>query len=85
MRLTFSPWRQKNSGLVTLVTSHADVLRGSKRVPAPRTSAEPKDKFLSHCSQISASDHMQILGDPVGAVEFQVLTSQTHTYKLRRV
>ena len=60
----------KNSGLVTtLVTSHADVLRGSKRVPAPRTSAEPKDKFLSHCSQISASDHMQIVGDPVGAVQ----------------
>ena len=38
----------KNSGLVTtLLTSHADVLRDSKRVPAPRTSAEPKDKFLS--------------------------------------
>ena len=76
----------KNSGLVTtLVTSHADFLRGSKRVPAPRTSAEPKDKFLSNFSQISAGYHMQIVGDPVGAVEFQVLTSQTHTYKLRRV
>ena len=76
----------KNSGLVTtLVTSHADVLRGSKRVPAPRTSAEPKDKFLSNFSQISAGYHMQIVGDPVGAVEFKVLTSQTHTYKLRRV
>ena len=50
------------------VASHADVLRGSSRVPAPRTSAEPKDKFLSHCSQISAGDHMQIIGDPIGAV-----------------
>ena len=43
-----------------MVTSNADVLRGSSRVPAPRTSAEPKDKFLSHCSQISAEDHMEI-------------------------
>ena len=53
--------------------------RRSSRVPAPRTSAEPKDKFLSHCSQISAGDHMQIIGDPIGAVEVKVLTSQTHT------
>ena len=64
------------------IASHADVLRGSSRVPAPLTSAEPKDKFLSHCSQISAGDHMQIIGDPIGAVEVKVLTSQTHTYKL---
>ena len=67
------------------VASHADVLRGSSRVPAPRTSAEPKDKFLSHCSQISAGDHMQIIRDPIGAVEVKVLTSQAHTYKLGRV
>ena len=67
------------------VASHADVLRGSSRVPAPRTSAELKDKFLSYCSQISAGDHMQIIGDPIGAVEVKVLTSQTHTYKLGRV
>ena len=60
------------------MASHADVLRGSSRVPAPLTSAEPKDKFLSHCSQISAGDHMQIIGDPIGAVEIKVLTSQTH-------
>ena len=51
------------------IVSHADVLRVSSRVPAPRTSAELKDKFLSHCSQISAGDHMQITGDPIGAVE----------------
>ena len=63
----------KNSGLVaTLVTFHADVLRASKRVPAPRTSAEPEDKFLSHCSQISAGDHMQIVGDPIDAAGFKV-------------
>ena len=68
-----------------LVASHADVLRGSSRVPTPRMSAEPKDKFLSYCSQISAGDHMQIMGDPIGAVEVKVLTSQTPTYKLCRV
>ena len=51
------------------IASHADVLRGSSRVPAPRTSAEPQDKFVSHCSQISAGNHMQIIGDPIGAVE----------------
>ena len=28
---------------------------------------------------------MQIMGDPIGAVEVKVLTSQTHTYKLGRV
>ena len=48
------------------IASNTDVLRGSSRVPALRT--EPKDKFLSHCSQISAGDHMQIIGDPIGAV-----------------
>ena len=67
------------------VAAHADVLRGSSRVPAPRTSAELKGKFLSHCSQIPAGDHMQIIGDPIGAVEAKVLTSQTHTCKLRRL
>ena len=64
------------------VASHVDILRGSSRVPAPRMSAELKDKFLSHCTQISAGDHMQIIGEPIGAVEVKVLTSQTHTYKL---
>ena len=68
-----------------LLASHADVLRGSSCVPAPRTSAELKDKFLSHYSQISGGVQMQIIGDPVGAVEVKVLTSQTHTYKLCRV
>ena len=28
---------------------------------------------------------MQIIEDPIGAVEVKVLTSQTHTYKLCRV
>ena len=51
------------------LASHADVLRGSSRVPAPRTSAEQKDKFLSHCLQISAGDHMQIIGDPIQSVD----------------
>ena len=64
------------------LASHADVLRRSSRVPALLTSAEPKDKFLSHCSQILAENHMQIFGDPIGAVEVKVLTSQTHTHKL---
>ena len=67
------------------LASHADVLRGLSCVPAPRTSAELKDKFISHCSQISAGDHMQIIRDPIGAIEVKVLTSQTHTYKLCRV
>ena len=57
------------------VASHAEVLRGSSCVPAPLTSAELRDEFLSHCSQISAGDHMQIIGDPIGAVELKVLTS----------
>ena len=56
------------------LASHADDLRASSRVPAPRKSAELKDKFLSHCSQISAGDHKQIIGDPIGAVEVKVLT-----------
>ena len=30
--------------------------------------------------QISDGDHMQIIGDPIGAVEVKVLTRQTHTY-----
>ena len=64
--------------------SQADVLRGSSRVPAPRTSAEQKDNFLSHCLQISAGDHMHIIGDPIGAVDVKVLKSQTLTYKLCR-
>ena len=69
----------------SVLASRADDLRDSLRVPAPRTSAELKDKFLSHCSQISAGDHMQIIEDPIGAVQVKVLTSQTHTYKLCRV
>ena len=67
------------------VASPADILRRASRVSSPRTSAELKDKFLSHCSQISAGDHIQIIGDPIGAVEVKALTSQTHTYKLCRV
>ena len=67
------------------IASPADILRRASRVPSPRTSAELKDKFLSHCSQISAGAHTQIIGDPIGAVEVKVLTSQTHTYKLCRV
>ena len=66
------------------LASHADILRRASRVPSLRTSAELKGKFLSHCSQISAGDHTQIIGDPIGAVEVKVLTSQTHTYKLCR-
>ena len=38
--------------------------------------------FPSHCSQISAGAQVQIIGEPIGAVEVKVLTSQTHTYKL---
>ena len=67
------------------IASHVDVLRGSSRVPAPLTSAEPRNTFLSYCSQISAGDHMKIIRDPIGAVQVEVLTSQTHTYKLGRV
>ena len=56
------------------LASLADVLRGSSRFSASQTSAEPKDKFLSLCSQISDGDHIQIIGDPIGAVEVKVLT-----------
>ena len=48
--------------IISLLASLADLFRGSSRVPAPQTSAQPKDKFLSHCSQISPGDHMQIIG-----------------------
>ena len=67
------------------VASHADILRGSSCVPAPLMSAEPKDKFLSHCLQISAGDHMQIIRDPISPVELKVLTNETHMPKLGRV
>ena len=67
------------------IASHVDILKGSSRVLAPLTSAEPRNTFLFYCSQLSAGDHMQIIGDPIGAVEVKVLTSQTHTYKLGRV
>ena len=61
------------------VASHADVLRGSSRVPTPRTSAELKDKFLSYCSQISAEDHMQIIGDPICAAPIRTSSVQCDT------
>ena len=69
------------------IASHADVLWGSSHVPAPPTSAEPKTikKFLFHCSQTSAGDHMQINGDLIGAVEVKVSRIETHTCKLGRV
>ena len=57
------------------LASHAYVLRGSSCVPAPLTYVEPEYKFLSHCSQISAGDHMQIIGGLISAV--RVLISQT--------
>ena len=78
---------EKHNNIITphILASFADILRDSSRVPAPLTSAKLKDKFLFDCSQISARDHMQIIGNPIGAVELKVLTSQTHTYKLGRV
>ena len=43
-------------------------------------------KFPSHCSQISAGAQVQIIiGEPIGAVEVKVFTSQTHRYKLGNV
>ena len=59
------------------LASYADVLRGSSHIPAPPMSAECKDKFLSHCLQISTGDHMQIIRDPIGTVEVNIVTSQT--------
>ena len=64
------------------LASYADVLRGLSCVPAPRTSAELKDKFISHCLQISAGDHMQIIGDPIGAVEVSVDKPNTYVQAL---
>ena len=66
-----SNFRNKYSFFKALA-SHADVLRGSSRIPAPQTSAELKGKFLSHCSQISAGDHIQIIKDPIGTVKVKV-------------
>ena len=64
--------------VTTNLASHADVLRGSSRVPAPLTSAETTSgKFLSHCSQISVGAPVEIIAEPIGAVEVKVLTSQT--------
>ena len=73
--------KKKTDCFAVYLASHADFLRGSSRVPASRTSAE----FLSLCSQTSAGVDIQIMGDPIGAVEVKVLTSETHTYKLCRV
>ena len=42
-------------------------------------------KFLSHCSQIWAGADVQIIGEPIGAVKVQMLTSHSHTFKLGRV
>ena len=70
--------------MTSVLASHADILISGVRHKF-LTSAKTKNKFLSHCSQISAGNHMQIIGHPIGAVEIKVLTSQTHTYKLCRV
>ena len=43
------------------------ILRGASRVPAPRTSAYLGRKFLSHFSQISVGEHVQIIAEPIGA------------------
>ena len=64
------------------LASHVDVLRGLSCIPAPQTSAELKDIFLSHCSQISAGDHMQIIRDPIGAVEVSVDKPNTYVQAL---
>ena len=65
------------------VASHADVLRGSSRVPAPRTSAEPKDKFLSHCSQYQLEITCRLSEIQLALLKSKC-SSQTHRYKLCR-
>ena len=70
-------WRKPEYELMNLVLSYSS---------KPFQQYTTKNIFRAfHCSQISAGDHMQIIGDPIGAVEVKVLTSQTHTYKLGRV
>ena len=49
------------------IASPADILRGVSNVPYPRTSADLSRKFLSHCSQISVGEHVQIIAEPIGA------------------
>ena len=39
-------------------------------------------KFLSYCLQISAGAHVLTIGEPIGAVEVTVLTSQTQCTSL---
>ena len=38
-------------------------------------------KFLFHCLQIPAGAHVQIMGEPISAVEVKMLTSQTRRTK----
>ena len=59
------------------IASYADVLRGLSRVSPHECLLKQVVKFLSHCSQISAGTHVQIMGEPIGAVEVKMLTSQT--------
>ena len=73
---------RRHGKLEKKVASPADILRRASRVSSPQTSAELKDKFLSHCSQISTGDHMQIIKDPIGAVEVSVDKPNTYVQAL---
>ena len=53
------------------------VLRGLSHIPVPQMPAETSGEFLSHCLQISAGAHVQIVGEAIGTIEVKALTSQT--------
>ena len=42
------------------------VLRGLSHIPVPQMPAETSGEFLSHCLQISAGAHVQIVGEAIG-------------------
>ena len=53
------------------VASLADALLARYAIfPPQRTSADPSGEFLSHYSQISVEEHVQINEEPIGAKLF---------------
>ena len=61
--------------------SYGSLHNRSSRFPAPRTSAV---KFVSHCSQLFAGAHVQIIWELIGTVEVKVLTTRLCLGQTRR-
>ena len=56
-----------------IIAFHADFFRGSslRFLPHERLLSRVV-KFFSHCVQIPVGAHVQIIGEPIGAVEVKV-------------